>query len=408
MLTPTILIALLLCIAVYALLSRKLEASVVSLPMVFTALGMLLAYGGITLVPKDFQLSHADDQLVHLIAEITLVLVLFADAARIELKSLRHNFHLPMRMLVIGMPLTLVLGTAVAAWVSPDQPWALALLVAAILTPTDAALGQAVVSNPKLPLPLSQSVNVESGLNDGLALPVVLVAAAITAQAAGALPEGSPDNLAWFTLLQLSMGPLAGLIIGWLAATLLDKAVTTQSATAVFQGIYFLCVAFVAYLGAELVHGNGFLAAFIAGLTFGNRLQSSTHFINEFMEGEGRLLTMATFLIFGAVLAPSGLAHASWKTLVLALLFLTLVRMLPIWLSLLGSGLSNGQKLFLGWFGPRGLATVLFALLILERYPIPGADEIQACVVLTVLISIVAHGLSATPLARRFEITGSS
>ena len=150
------------------------------------------------------------------------------------------------------------------------------------------------------------------------------------------------------------------------------------------------------------------MAAFIGGLVFGNTLRAPSVFIREFMEGEGQLLTLATFLIFGAILAPIGLAHVGWKTMMLSLLFLTVVRMLPIWLSLTGLKISTFDKFYLGWFGPRGLASILFALLVLERYPIPGAQELAACVVLTVLLSIVLHGATATPLSNHFKTLGKS
>lgn len=408
MLAPIIVLGLLACVAIYALLSRKIETSFLTLPMIFTGIGLALATSGQMLLPHSLGPTHEELEIIHLMAELTLILLLFSDAASIELKALAGSFNIPLRMLLIGMPLTILLGTGVAHWVSPEASWSIAFLVAAMLTPTDAALGQAVVTSEDVPLSIRQSINVESGLNDGLALPVVLVAAILAVEASGQATDGLPDNIALYTLLQLTLGPIVGITIGWLAAKLLDLAVTNNTAATVFQGIYFLCVAFVLYLAAEQVGGNGFIAAFVGGLTFGNRLQAPSGFIKEFMEGEGQLLTTATFLIFGAILAPVGLEHASWKTLVLAIAFLTLVRMLPIWLSLLGSGLSLYEKLFLGWFGPRGLASILFALLILERFEVPGGEEIKACVVLTVLLSIVLHGITATTLAQRFASKSAS
>lgn len=366
--------------------------------MIFTALGLLLGQIGLELVPME--IGH---EVIHLIAEITLILVLFADASRVRLQSLFTHSAIPIRMLLIGMPLTILLGTLVARWVSPEAPWAVAFLVAAILTPTDAALGQSVVSSPHVPKRIGQSVNVESGLNDGLALPVVLIAAILAAGASGMTGEHVPENLVSFTLMQVILGPIAGIVIGFVAARLLDFSVDRDWATPVSQGLYFLSVAVFAYFGAEAVGGNGFIAAFIAGLVFGNVLRAPAMFIHEFMEGEGQLLTLLTFLIFGAVLAPLGLEHANIKTVALAIAFLTFVRMIPMWLALTGAGLSAYEKFFLGWFGPRGLASILFALLVLERFHIPGADELAACVVLTVLLSIVLHGVTAAPFSNVFK-----
>ncbi|HHN67704.1 MAG TPA: sodium:proton antiporter [Thermopetrobacter sp.] len=397
------LVLILLAILGFAALSRRLESSVLTMPMAFTAFGWLIGQGGADLIPMESE--HA---IVHGIAEFTLILVLFSDASRIDLGALKKGAGIPARMLLIGMPLTILFGTLVAHWVSLEQSWALALLVAAILTPTDAALGQAVVSSPSVPLRLRQGVNVESGLNDGMALPVVMIAALAASSGAAHGGGEAPDNLFRFAALQVALGPLAGVVIAWLAARLLDFAIDRKLATLSYQGIYFLATALLCYLGAELIGGNGFIAAFVGGLTFGNTLRCSHDFIGEFMESEGQLLTLLTFLIFGAVLAPQGLAHATWKTVMLSLAFLTVVRILPVWLSLTGTDLRPWEKFFLGWSGPRGLASILFALLIVEGYDVPGADEVLACVVLTVLLSIFLHGVTAQPLAASFARRGET
>ncbi len=401
--THLYLVLILLGILAFAALSRRLESSLLTMPMLFTAFGWLIGQGGANLVPMESE--HA---IVHGIAEVTLILVLFSDASHIDLRALRKGAGIPTRMLLIGMPLTILFGTLVAHWVSPDQPWMLALLVAAILTPTDAALGQAVVSSPSVPLRLRQAVNVESGLNDGLALPMVMIAALAVSGGATHGSGEAPDNLLRFATLQVVLGPLAGIVIAWLAARLLDFAIDRKLATLSYQGIYFLATAVLCYFGAELVGGNGFIAAFVGGLVFGNILKCSCNFIGEFMESEGQLLTLLTFLIFGAVLAPQGLAHATWKTVLLSLAFLTVVRILPVWLSLTGTELRPWEKFFLGWSGPRGLASILFALLIVEGYDVPGADEVLACVVLTVLLSIFLHGVTAQPLAASFARRGNT
>lgn len=349
MLTTTTILIVLSVIGLYCLFSKRLESSIISLPMIFTALGLLLGQIGLELVPME--IGH---EVIYLIAEITLILVLFADASRVRLQSLFTHSAIPIRMLLIGMPLTILLGTLVARWVSPEAPWAVAFLVAAILTPTDAALGQSVVSSPHVPKRIGQSVNVESGLNDGLALPVVLIAAILAAGASGMTGEHVPENLVSFTLMQVILGPIAGIVIGFVAARLLDFSVDRDWATPVSQGLYFLSVAVFAYFGAEAVGGNGFIAAFIAGLVFGNVLRAPAMFIHEFMEGEGQLLTLLTFLIFGAVLAPLGLEHANIKTVALAIAFLTFVRMIPMWLALTGAGLSAYENSSLAGLGQGG------------------------------------------------------
>ncbi|HHJ11690.1 MAG TPA: hypothetical protein ENK00_00800 [Chromatiales bacterium] len=236
---------ILLAILAFAALSRRLESSLLTMPMLFTAFGWLIGQGGADLVPME-----SERAIVHGIAEFTLILVLFSDASRIDLGALKQGAGIPARMLLIGMPLTILFGTLVAHWVSPDQPWVLALLVAAILTPTDAALGQAVVSSPSVPLRLRQGVNVESGLNDGMALPVVMIAALA---ASGGVTQGSgeaPDSLLRFAVLQVLLEPLAGIVIAWLAARMLDLAIDRKLATLSYQGTYFLATAVLCYLGA--------------------------------------------------------------------------------------------------------------------------------------------------------------
>ncbi|GJL54942.1 MAG: sodium:proton antiporter [Nitrospirales bacterium] len=389
---------ILLGIVGFAILSRRLEGSIVTLPMFFAAFGWLIGRAGAELVPMT-----AEHDIIHTIAEITLVLALFSDASRMRFHELTKTYTIPTRMLLVGMPLTILLGTLLAHWVSPDKSWVLALLVAAILAPTDAALGQTVVTSPSVPSHLRQGINVESGLNDGLALPLVIIAALLAAQQSGVEVEGVPGNLFVFSLMQVTFGPLAGVMTGYYFAKTLDVAIESKLITITFQGLYFLCVAFLAFTLAELIGGNGFIAVFVGGLVFGNTLRHPSSFINEFMESEGQLLTIFTFTIFGAVLVPIGLDHATWKTLVLAIGFLSVVRMLPIYLSLSGLALSDYEKLFLGWFGPRGLASILFALLIVKRFPVPGSEELLACVVLTVTLSIVLHGVTAKPMSEQFS-----
>ena len=379
---------------VYSLISGRLNRTFVTLPMVFTGLGYLV-YSPVE------QLAGTDvlHDIARTVAEVTLILVLFADASHVRFARLRENYQIPMRMLTIGMPLTILLGTVVVGILPPDQSWAVALLTAAILTPTDATLGQTVVSSPNVPQRLSQSVNVESGLNDGLALPFILLAAILAGS--GAMAETHQASVAMVALKQLVLGPLVGVCIGWAIARALDFAHNKNVISTSSEGVVFLCTAFAAFLLAEEVGGNGFISAFVAGAVFGNVYKHDITFISDFMESQGQLLCMAAFFIFGAVLLPSGIEHMNWIPVAVGLLFLTVVRMLPIWIALAGTGLSSKEKLFLGWFGPRGLASILYSLVIIDEYEIPNEEALLACVVMTVFLSIVLHGISANPLVRR-------
>lgn len=382
-------------VLVFALLSKRLEGSIVTLPMVFVAFGWLIGSGGV-------DIAHLDPghDVVHVIAEITLVLVLFSDATRIDLKRLLADHNLPLRMLAIGMPLTILAGAIAAALLFPMMSWAMVFLLAAILAPTDAALGQSVVSNRLIPVRMRQALNVESGLNDGIALPLVLIFAIWAGAPVG--EASSVSEIVVFALLQVILGPLVGALVGMVGAFAINRASDRGWMTVPFEGIAILAVAALAFVGAELIGGNGFIAAFAAGLVFGAKIGAKCTFLLEFMETEGQLLTLVTFLILGTAMAPLAFADVSWTVALYAVVSLSLVRLIPVAVSLAGTGLSSGSVVFLGWFGPRGLASILFALLILEKHPIPGGEAVLTCVVVTVVFSVMLHGVSAAPFAAAY------
>lgn len=385
-------IAILACAFFYSLLTKAIAKTIITLPIVFMTLGYLFA------VPIE---ATAEPEVLNegkrLLAEITLVLVLFSDASHVRFKTLRQNFKIPLRMLVIGLPLTILLGMTVSYLLNPQSGLAMALLTAAVLTPTDAALGQTVVSSTDVPEHLRQTINVESGLNDGLVLPFVLFGAILTSAGMG---EAHTDGLATSAILQVVLGPIVGIAFGWTFAQAMNLARSKDLMAESAGGVAFLTVAFVGFVGAEIIGGNGFIAAFVAGMVFGNTYKHDIHFIGEFMEGVGQLLTMAAFLVFGALLLPDGISHMNWRAVVLAMLFLTVVRIFPIWVSLLGTGLALREKLFLGWFGPRGLASILFTLIMMDEFDFPGEQELLSCVSMTVFMSIILHGVSAAPLSK--------
>ncbi|MFC3230992.1 cation:proton antiporter [Marinibaculum pumilum] len=383
----------------YGLLSRRLQGGLLTLPLLFVAFGWAVGDGGLGLAAL-----HPEHGVIHLVAEATLILVLFTDASRIDLGRLVADHTLPMRMLLFGLPLTVAAGTAAALLIFPHFSLAEAALLAAVLAPTDAALGQAVVSSKAVPVRIRQSLNVESGLNDGLALPLVLVCALWVGGAAAEQAAGvsSSADLAWFALAQVTLGPAVGGLVGWAGALLIDAATARGWMTAGFQGLASLAIAVLAFALAEQVGGNGFIAAFAAGLAFGHAVKVRGNFIYELMESEGQFLTLLTFLVFGAAMLPEGLAGLSWDMLLYALLSLTVLRMLPVALSLVGSGVSFATIGFLGWFGPRGLASILFALLIVERYDLVRAKELLAITIVTVGLSVLLHGVTAAPLARAY------
>jgi NhaP-type Na+/H+ or K+/H+ antiporter len=377
---------------VYALVSGRLEGTILTAPLLFVAFGFLVGPGGFELA--NIGVEHS---AIHIIAELTLILVLFTDAVRIDINRVREDHNLPARMLLIGLPLAIAAGTFAAAMLFPAFSFWEAALLAALLAPTDAALGQSVVSAKIVPIRIRQSINIESGLNDGIALPAVLLFAALAGAAHGGAEDGH-----WlrFGLLQVTLGPIAGVVIGYLGARLIDAAAERGWMTTSVSGIGILSLSILAYVLAEMIGGNGFISAFVAGIVFGNSVRHSCTYLLEFMETEGQLLMLITFLVFGAALLPEGLAHIDVKFVVYAVLSLTAIRMIPIALSLLGSGIRLPTYLFLGWFGPRGLASILFVLLILEETEIPHREEILSITVITVALSVILHGISAAPFAK--------
>ena len=390
--TETSLIIVAVMVFVLALMARPLGRSLITGPMIFLVFGLALdAAGGIRIAEAE--------QILYLLAEVTLALVLFSDAATIDFDRARRNHIWPERMLVFGIPLAIGLGVAAGLVLLPGWPvWEVAVL-AAVLAPTDAALGKAVVSNPAVPERIRQTLTIESGLNDGLVLPAVLFFASVAV--GGTDAGGGPDNWLVFAAEQIVFGAAVGAIVGGaggLAMRLSSDRGLTENA---FEGIGVLALAAAAYLSAELVGGNSFLAAFVGGFAFGAVMRTRCAFVFEFMETEGQLLIFGTFLLLGATLLPEAIAALRLDWLLLIGLSLFVVRPAAIWLSLLGTDARPQARLFLGWFGPRGLATALFGLIVLREYDLltRGQDLLHVAVIATFL-SAILHGVSAAPAAR--------
>ncbi len=388
------LIAIAFAILAFGAISRRAEQWPLTPPMFFIIMGCVLSEHGFGVLAIEI-----GSEQTHLLAELTLVVVLFTDASRIDLSCLRRERLIPIRLLGIGLPLTILAGAIVGKVLVPTFTWLEATLLAAILAPTDAALGQAVVSNPLVPVRIRQSLNVESGLNDGIALPVVLVLASL----AGAT-EAEGDAAHWirFAALAVTLGPLVGLVVGGLGGLWLERGVATGWINGPFQRLSSLGLALLAFAGAEVIGGNGFIAAFVAGLSLGNVGRKVCETLYEFGETEGQLLTLLVFLLFGAAMVPNTIEVLSAKTFAYAVLSLTLIRMLPVAIALRGTGLRAPGVLFLGWFGPRGLASILFALVVVEEGRLASGSLLEGVVTLTVLSSAMLHGATAFPLAKSF------
>jgi NhaP-type Na+/H+ or K+/H+ antiporter len=351
---------------------------------------------GVTFSVSELITPETGGTFLHPVAEVTLVVLLFLDAAQTDFAALKRRFVWPVRMLVIGLPLAIAFGVIAGALFFPDWPIFAVALAAAILAPTDAALGQAVVTNEAVPIRPRRALTVESGLNDGLALPAVLFFAALAAA------SEAQDSAEWliYGAKQILLGPLAGAIVGFIGGWAFLRAKSAGSTSDIYEGVGALALAGSAYLGAVLIGGNGFISAFVAGLAFGMVIKGACKFVYEFTESEGQLLTWSAFFLLGATLVPDAIAHLTLPMLGLILVSLFIVRPLAIWVSLFGTDAHGTTKMFFGWFGPRGLATALFALLVMENLPHALGQDILHLAINAVWISAILHGVTAAPGAR--------
>ncbi len=380
--------AFVLLVFLHSLASRRLERTIITPPILFTSAGILLVVG--LPVLREFE---ADRKAFLLIAEVGLVLTLFSDATRINLQVLKGNEKLPIRLLGIGMLPTILLGAIGAAIVFPGLSVWEACILAAILAPTDAGLGEVVVSSPKVPVRIRQALSVEAGLNDGMAVPFLMFFIAL----AQVGTKGAGGVLTRFVVEQLGLGALVGLAIGMAGGLLLGLAKRKQWIAESFQQLGLVALPLLCVMGAEHVHGSMFIAGYVAGLAVQVGFKEAAEQSVEFTEGWGRLLDFFVFFFFGLLIATA------WRKLSLPLLAygvisLTVVRMLPVAVSLIGTRLSQATVVFMGWFGPRGLASIVLGLVYLEQEShLPGESVISMAVMATVLLSIFAHGFSTLP-----------
>ncbi|MEU9120414.1 cation:proton antiporter [Streptomyces sp. NPDC048506] len=381
----------LLLLFLWCLCSRRMERFELTAPAAFVLMGLLLGAGTGAL---DLSLGH---ETVKVLAEVTLVLVLFIDAARLSYRALRHELGLCARLLGIGLPLCAGLGTLLAHALLPGVTWWSALYVGAALAPTDAALGATMMVNPEVPARIRRVINVESGLNDGIVTPLVVIALAGVSATEGAAAPGAPGHAVLELLVGTAYGTALGLAAGWLLRTALRSGWAAED----FAGAGVLALALLCYVSALAIGGNGFVAAFVAGLAFGTAHGAPPRVL-LYVEQSGALLSVLVWLVLGALLLPDVFAHTTWQAVGYAVLSLTVIRMVPVALSLVGSGLDARTVLFVGWFGPRGLASVVFGLLAVEELKAPDARTVVPVVGCTVLLSVLAHGLTSAPLATRY------
>jgi NhaP-type Na+/H+ or K+/H+ antiporter len=388
------LVAISLLVLGYAAFSRRLLASVITPAMVFVAGGILAS---------DEVLGWLDPAIrsesVRWVAEATLTVVLFSDASRIDLGALRREYVVPLRLLGIGLPLTIVAGALAAVGMFGQLTLIEAVLLAIVLAPTDAALGQAVVTDQRIPSRVRQGLNVESGLNDGICVPLLLIAIAVAEAQDGAIGGGSALHL---VLEEIGYGCVGGAVAGFAAALVIRMGVPRRLLDPLWLQVVPVAGAALAYGLAVWMGGSGFIAAFVGGAVFGGLRRETGGHVALFLEESGGLLGAVTFILFGAVMLVPVLENLSAAVVVYGVLSLTVVRLIPVALAMVRSGAKPPTILFLGWFGPRGLASIVFAVILVAEADVPHESVLLNSVFFTIALSVLLHGVTAAPLAKRY------
>jgi NhaP-type Na+/H+ or K+/H+ antiporter len=377
-----------------AAVSRRLSGTPVTPTMLFVAVGVLVGpelLDGIDLSSRS--------STVRTLAEATLALVLFCDASRIDLGQLRREVGVPLRLLGFGLPLTIALGAVAATVIFGQLTVAEAGILAIVLAPTDAALGQAVVTEPRVPQRIRQGLNVESGLNDGICVPLLFAAVAV-ADVESEISEGR--GAVTLLLEEIGYGVVGGVVAGLLIAAIVIQAGRRDLIAPQWRQVIPAAGAVLAYGTASALDGSGFIAAFVAGMVFRLALGRDPEDLNQLNEQVGDVLNGVTFLLFGAILLGPALGELTWELALYAVVSLTLVRMVPVTIAMWRTRARPPTLGFLGWFGPRGLASIVFAVIVIEESQLPHENLIVLAIYATVGLSVFAHGLSAAPLANRY------
>lgn len=378
----------------YSTIAGALEKTPISGPMVFTVFGLIFGPLGLGWLGADV----SNDQLKYL-ADLTLALILFIDAANADLSVLRRSFRIPGRMLVFGLPGVIGLGFIVGMLIFDGLSWAEVAVLATMLAATDAALGKAVISNKAVPETVREGLNVESGLNDGLCVPVLFLFIALALGTTG--EDGSTALALRLVAQEVGIGLVVGLGITAVGVWLIKFGWKRGWITEIWAQLPVVALSIACFAVAQSLHGSGYIAAFVGGMLFGSLAKDSTHELVLAAEATAETLALLTWIVFGTAVLAFAFDYLTWQVVVYAALSLTVVRILPIFLSLSGIGEKTDSKLFLGWFGPRGLASVAFAVIVVNA-ELPGAQLMAVVVTCTVFFSVFAHGLTANPLAAAF------
>jgi sodium/hydrogen antiporter len=368
-----------------ALLSGVAHRSFLSLTAVFVLAGFVLGDGALKVIHFDARGEFVGD-----LAVVALVVILFRDGLEVEREMLQKAWHLPARKLVLGMPITCVLIALLARAVI-GLSWAESFLLGALLSPTDPVLSSAVVTNPRVPRVIRHSLNLESGMNDGLALPAVLAFAAVAADRSG---------FVWwrFVLEDVGLGLVFGVVVGFAASRLLPRGRGLDEEVGPHvKSLYALGVAFAAY-GVAVVSpaGNGLISTFVAAITLGILRNDVRVAFAQRADELVEIVKLGIFVVFGSLLTLDGLFADGWAAVALVAFTLLVARPVAIAISLWRTDTDLPTRAFMAWFGPKGVATMTFSLLVLSQ-AVPDGREIFNLAALTVFVSIIVHGLTDTP-----------
>jgi len=385
-------------VLLYSTIAGAVERSWISGPIVFTLFGLAIGPVGLDLLSLE-----ADREMIKALAEVTLAMVLFTDAAGADIRVLKKTTGLPLRLLLVGLPLTILLGFGAGTLLFDNLSVFAIAVLATMLAPTDAALGKAVVTNDSVPEDVRQGLNVESGLNDGICVPILFVFLALALDQAG---DQGPQALATKLVIEeIGIGLAVGLLLTYVTIRLLAIARRRKWLTPTWIQIPVIALALSCFAVAQLLGGSGFIAAFSGGLLVAVMdAHVPRHVKDEFLlasEGTGDTLALITWVIFGSAVVGQAITSFSWTIVLYSVMSLTVIRMLPVFIALTGSGIDSQGKLFIGWFGPRGLASIVFAVIVIES-ELPGSGPLTMTVVCTIVLSILAHGITANPWANAY------
>lgn len=371
----------------FALFQRRLSKTPITAPIIFTALGLLAGASGLGIITASNDLVV---YVVNILFQGTLALLLFTDAAALHFSSWKKDAELPGRLLGIGLPLTIALGTVFAAVLFTDLSVWEAAIIGAMTAPTDAALGQAVISNPRVPARIRQALDIEAGLNDGISFPFVLIFIGLAG------PDQGPGVVETFAAA-IGVAVLVGIFVGVVGGKLLVWASKAKFMGYAWSSIAVISLALTAFILSDSWGGSGFIAAFVAGLSYGEATRDQIKTNEALAATIGVALVQISFLAFGALILEPALGKLTWQVIVMAVLSLTIARMGPVALSMIGAKLGGPTILYMGWFGPRGLATIVFAALVVTDADLPGTPTISVVASVIVGMSVLLHGLTAYP-----------